>query len=85
MEKHAYEVYWINPANGEVTTGKKFSGEHFTGEAPDRSHDWVLHVVRESHLQSMNRSYKFASREEDIVLQEVEANSPKVPSVKYSV
>jgi len=77
VEKHGYEVYWINPINGEVTKGKKFSGEHFTGEAPDRSHDWVLHVVREGHLESMNKSYKFESRE--IVLQELESNSPKVP------
>ncbi|HMC62225.1 MAG TPA: DUF5060 domain-containing protein, partial [Candidatus Solibacter sp.] len=30
VEKHGYEVYWINPINGEVTKGKKFSGEHFT-------------------------------------------------------
>jgi hypothetical protein len=78
VEKHGYEVYWINPIDGE-SVKKKFSGEHFTGEPPDRSHDWVLHVVRESHLESMNRSYKFSSREHDLVLQEVEANTAKVP------
>ena len=80
VEKHSYEVYWINPADGEsVVTKKKFSGEHFTGEPPSRSHDWVLHLVREGHLESMNKSFKFESR--DIVLQEVEANTPKVPFV----
>ena len=77
VEKHGYDIYWFNPINGETTKAKKFSGEHFTGEPPDRSHDWVLHVVREGHLESMNKSYKFESR--DIVLQDIESNSPKVP------
>ena len=31
VEKHAYEITWIDPATGESTRGKKFSGEHFTG------------------------------------------------------
>jgi hypothetical protein len=79
VEKHGYEVYWVNPIDGEQTPKKKFSGEHFTGEPPDRSHDWVLHVVRESQLASMAKSVKFSSREQDLVLQEVEANTPKVP------
>jgi hypothetical protein len=76
VEKHGYDLYWINPATGESTKGK-FKGEHFTGEAPDRSHDWILHVVREGRLEGMNKSFKFESR--DIVMQEVEANTPKVP------
>jgi hypothetical protein len=76
VEKHGYDVFWIDPANGE-TVRKKFSGDHFTGAPPDSSHDWVLHVVREGTLQSMNRSYKFESR--DIVLQEIEANPQKIP------
>ncbi len=78
VEKHSYNVSWMNPADGEVVAvKKKFSGDHFTGEPPDRAHDWVLHVVREGHEEGMNRSYKFESRE--IVLQEIEANTPKVP------
>jgi len=76
--RHGYDVFWINPINGE-TIKKKFSGEHFTGEPPDKSHDWILHVVREGHMQGMNKSYKFDSREYPLQLQEVEANSPKVP------
>ncbi len=76
VEKHGYDVFWIDPATGE-TVRKKFSGDHFTGAPPDPSHDWVLHVVREGTLQSMNRSYKFESR--DIVLQELEANPQKIP------
>ena len=76
VEKHGYDVLWINPADG-VVTRRKFSGDHFTGEPPDRSHDWVLHVVREGRVESMNRSYKFESRE--ILLQEVETFPGKVP------
>ena len=37
----------------------------------------MLHVVREGRVEGMNKSYKFESR--DIVLQEVESNSAKVP------
>jgi hypothetical protein len=86
VEKHAYDVFWINPANGE-SVRKKFNGDHFTGEPPDRAHDWILHVVRLSHMEGMNKSYKFESRETPdgeplpITLQEVEANTPKVPFV----
>ncbi len=79
IEKHGYDIYWVNPADGESIKGKKYSGEYFTGEPPDRSHDWVLHVVREGRVESMNKSYKLESRE--ILLQEVEANTPKVPFV----
>ncbi len=76
VEKHGYDALWINPADGS-TIKKKFSGDHFTVAPPDNSHDWVLHLVREGTLQSMNRSYKFESR--DIVLQEIEANPDKAP------
>ncbi len=76
VEKHGYDVLWINPADGEIVR-KKFSGDHFTAAPPDTAHDWVLHLVREGTLQSMNRSYKFESR--DIVLQELEANPEKTP------
>ena len=76
VEKHGYDVYWVNPIDGQFTKGK-FKGDHFTGAPPDTSHDWVLHVVREGRVEGMNKSYKFESR--DIVLQEVESNSPKVP------
>jgi hypothetical protein len=76
VEKHGYDALWINPADGEITR-KKFSGDHYTGEPPDKSHDWVLHLVREGRVESMNRSYKFESRE--ILLQEVEQVPDKVP------
>jgi uncharacterized protein DUF5060/uncharacterized protein DUF4038 len=76
VEKHGYDIYWVNPIDGKFTRGK-FKGDHFTGSPPDSSHDWVLHVVREGRVEGMNKSYKFESR--DIVLQDVESNSPKVP------
>ncbi len=76
VEKHGYDVLWINPLDG-VVTRQKFKGDHFTGEPPDRSHDWVLHVVREGRVESMNKSYKFESRA--ILLQEVDQNNEKVP------
>jgi hypothetical protein len=80
VEKHGYDVYWVNPADGErIKDKKKFSGGHFTGQAPDNSHDWLLHVVREGRVASMNKSFKFGSREHDIMIQEIEANTPKVP------
>ncbi len=78
VKKHGYDVFWLNPGTGEsVREKKKFSGDHFTGQPPDNSHDWVLHVVRQSHLEGMNRSYKLESRE--IGMQVVEANTQKVP------
>ena len=86
VAKHSYDVFWIDPANGE-SVRRKFSGDHFTMEPPDRSHDWILHVVRLSHMEGMNKSYKFESREDSegnplpIAMQEIEANTAKVPFV----
>jgi hypothetical protein len=62
LEHHGYDVAWINPANGERVKQKNYSGERFTGEPPDRSHDWVLHISRESEKARM-KSFKFDSRE----------------------
>jgi hypothetical protein len=77
VEHHGYDVFWVDPADGTSTAKKKYSGEHFTGEPPDRFHDWVLHVVREGTLESMNRSYKFESR--DVPVQEIVINPEKIP------
>jgi hypothetical protein len=73
---HSYDVIWMDPADG-TTQRRKYSGEHFVGEPPDRFHDWVLHLVREGTLQSMNRSYKFESR--DAPVQEIQVDPAKVP------
>ena len=37
VEKHGYDVYWVNPIDGEVTKSKSFKGDHFTGAPPDAS------------------------------------------------
>jgi hypothetical protein len=78
VEKHSYDVEWINPINGETVKVKKnLKDETFSGETPDNSHDWVLHISREGQKASMLKSYKFESRE--TVLQEMESNPAKVP------
>jgi hypothetical protein len=79
VEDHGYDVNWINPATGEKIKAKNYKGKHFTGEPPDKSHDWILHVSREGHKEGMLRSYKFDSREIPIRLQEVETNPQKTP------
>ena len=76
VEHHGYDVYWLDPADGSIAVHRKWSGEHFTGEPPDRFHDWVLRVVRETTIESMNRSYKFESR--DVPVQEIVIDPAKV-------
>jgi len=80
VEKHGYDVWWLNPATGESVEQKKYKGEHFTGDAPDKSHPWVLMVAREGRKESMLKSYKFDSREVPLV-QDIESNPSKVPYV----
>lgn len=77
VEKHGYDIRWFNPATGEFIKEKDFKGEKFVGEPPDRNHDWVLHISREGHKQSMLRSWKFESRA--VPQQEVELDQKKVP------
>jgi hypothetical protein len=76
---HGYDVAWINPANGERIKSKGYHGEHFTGEAPDQSHPWVLHISREGTKEGMLKSYKFESR--TVPVQEVEQAPEKTPFV----
>ncbi len=78
VEKHGYDVTWFDPATGEMQEQKKYKGEHFTGETPDKSRPWVLLVAREGRKESMLKSYKFDSREVPLV-QEIETNPQKVP------
>jgi len=78
VEKHTYQVAWFNPITGEYLKQKKDSkGDRFTGEPPDRTHDWVLHLYREGRKESMLRSYKFESR--PVLMQEVEQNPQRLP------
>ena len=77
VEDHGYDVAWINPATGERIKGKNYKGKHFTGEPPDKSHDWVLQVSRESHKEGMLKSWKFESRR--VPIQEIETSPQKMP------
>ncbi len=77
VEKHGYDVIWFNPVNGETMEAKKYKGEHFTGEAPDKSHPWILMIAREGRKESMLKSYKFDSR--PVPVQDVEINPQKLP------
>jgi hypothetical protein len=77
VEKHGYDIEWLNPATGESLEQKKYSGEHFTGQAPDASHPWVLYIAREGHKESMLKSYKFESR--PVPVQEIETDLKKIP------
>jgi hypothetical protein len=78
VEHHGYDVSWINPIDGQEFKEKKgYRGEHFTGEPPDKLHDWILHVSREGHKAGMLKSYKFESRHN--AMQVVEQNIQKVP------
>jgi len=77
VEKHGYDVEWLNPATGEALEEKKYSGEHYTGQAPDSSHPWVLYIAREGHKESMLKSYKFESR--PVPVQEIETDAKKIP------
>jgi hypothetical protein len=77
LEKHGYDVAWINPLTGERIKQKNYNGEHFTGEPPDASHAWVLHISREGHKEGMLKSYKFESR--PVPVQEVEQSAERIP------
>lgn len=78
VEKHSYDVEWVNPINGETVKVKKnLKDETFAADTPDNAHPWVLHISREGTKASMLKSYKFESREPPV--QEVESNPAKVP------
>jgi hypothetical protein len=78
VEKHGYDVYWLNPVSGEVIHEKKdFKGEVFQDSPPDTAHDWVLHLSRDGKKEGMLKSYRFEARQ--IMLQEVEGAPDKLP------
>ncbi len=81
VERHGYDVVWLNPLTGEQTKLKNYKGEKFAAEPPDASHDWVLYLSREGKKQSMLESYKFDSREYSLELQQIEQNTQKLPFV----
>ena len=77
VEDHGYDVFWINPATGERIKAKGYKGKHFTGEPPEKSHDWVLQVSREGTKEGMLKSWKFESRR--VPIQDIEANPKNMP------
>lgn len=78
VEKHEYQVAWINPRTGERIPQKDWKGERFVAEAPTRGEDWVLHLSREGRKASMLRSYRFDSRPVPLI-QEPETNPQMTP------
>ncbi len=78
VEKHGYDVEWVDPATGDRLKEKKgYNGEHYTGQAPDNAHPWILHISREGTKEGMLKSYKFESRE--VPVQEIEQLPEKTP------
>jgi Domain of unknown function (DUF5060)/Putative collagen-binding domain of a collagenase len=77
VEDHGYDVVWMNPETGERIKAKNYKGKHFTGEPPEKSHDWVLRVSREGHKEGMLKSWKFESRR--VPIQEIEVNPKNMP------
>ena len=77
VEDHNYDVEWMNPETGERMKAKNYKGKHFTGEAPDKAHAWVLHISREGRKEGMLKSYKFDSRR--VPVQEIETATDKTP------
>lgn len=77
MERHGYDVKWLNPITGEIIPLKDVKSERYAVEPPNRDHDWVLHISREGRKQGMLRSYKFESR--PFLMQEPESSPKSVP------
>ena len=78
VENHSYDVAWMNPATGEITKQKDYKGEHFTGEPPDKSHDWVLRVSREGRKEGCSSRIN-SNRASCRISAEIEQTPEKVP------
>ncbi|MBN9659761.1 MAG: DUF5060 domain-containing protein [Acidobacteria bacterium] len=78
VEKHSYDVYWVNPSTGEAVKEKKdWKGELYEGTPPDATRDWILHLSRDGRKEGMLKSYKFESW--PIPVQEPERSAVKAP------
>lgn len=77
LEKHGYDVKWVDPATGEITVAKNFKSERQSFDPPDTKHDWILHISREGRKQGMLRSWKFESR--PFLMQEIEVEPTRIP------
>ncbi len=74
--KHKWNGEWLNPLTGERVELNDFKQDSFSGAPPSADHDWVLHLYREGHKESL-KSYRFEAR--TVQLQEIEVDPPKVP------
>lgn len=84
VEKHSYDVYWIDPATGVAAKEKKdWKGDDYIGEPPDKTHDWILHLSRDGKKEGMLKSYRFEAWGWDDLppnqLQVIEVNPDKLP------
>ena len=77
LEKHGYDVKWMDPATGEIIPAKNFKSERQSFDPPSTEHDWVLHISREGRKEGMLKSWKFESR--PFLMQEVETVLTKIP------
>lgn len=79
IEKHNYDIYWINPATGESTRpkDKDWKGEKFVATPPTDSQDWILQLSRDGKKEGMAKSYKFEAR--PVPVQDVETSEKLVP------
>ena len=77
VEKHGYNAAWIDASSGERTVLKDYKGEHFIGEPPAKTGDWLLQLSRESRKEGMLKSYKFESQ--PLLMQEGEVDPKRVP------
>ncbi len=84
VQKHGYNVYWLNPATGEMTKEKKeWKGEVYEGTAPDAARDWVLHLSRDDHKEGMLKGGVFSGQVKfeswPVPVQEPERSAQKAP------
>jgi hypothetical protein len=77
LEKHDYDIRWVNPIDGEQVKLKNMKSDKIVLEPPDTKHDWVLHISREDRKQGMATSYYFESRR--ILMQEVDTDTQRIP------
>lgn len=77
VEKHGYDIAWIDAATGDVTPMKEYKGEHFISDPPSKDKDWLLHISREGRKEGMLKSYKFESQPN--MMQEAEVDPKRVP------
>lgn len=84
VQKHGYNVYWVNPSTGEMTKEKKeWKGELYEGTGPNAERDWVLHLSRDEHKEGMLKGGVFSGQVKfeswPVPVQEPERSAQKAP------